>query len=155
MVNFYRMESIYWQHLLLTEWSNTMSISILIADESAAARKNLMSAMPSEWDVIFSEASNGNDALAACHRGQASVLFLDTTLPGMSNSDLMDALDRANAETSVIIVSADARASMRGEARAHGAVAFVEKPVRPEALASVLKACHLFNSDMLEMSEAF
>lgn len=133
-----------------------MSISILIADESAAARKSLMSAMPSDWDVTFSEASNSNDALDACHRGQASVLFLDTTLPGsLSNMDLMDALDRANADTSVIIVSSDARASLRGEARAHGAVAFVEKPVRPEALASVLRACNLFSNDLLETEVAF
>jgi len=132
-----------------------MSISILIADESAAARKNLMSAMPSEWDVTFSEAANSNDALAACHRGDAAVLFLDTTLPGMSNIDLMDALERAHANTSVIIISEDARASRRGEARAHGAVAFVEKPVRPEALASVLRACNLLSNDLLETEAAY
>ena len=58
----------------------------------------------------------------------------------------MDALDRANASTSVIIVSNNTCASLRGEARAHGAVAFVEKPVRPEALESVLRACNLFDS---------
>jgi DNA-binding NtrC family response regulator len=132
-----------------------MSISILIADESAAARENLMSAMPSEWDVTFSEATNSNDALAACHRGQGAVLFLDTTLPGMSNSDLMDLLERTNANTSVIIVSGDARASLRGEARAHGAVAFVEKPVRADALASVLRACNLFSDDLLETEAAY
>lgn len=121
-----------------------MSLSVLIADQSPAARESLISAMPDHWDVTLREASTGNEALAACSQGQASVLFLDLMLPGMTGLELMEALQRVNAATTVIIVSDEAPAGMRGQIRASGAVAFVEKPVRREALESVLTACGLY-----------
>ncbi|MGI4859847.1 MAG: response regulator [Janthinobacterium lividum] len=121
-----------------------MSLSVLIADHSASDRESLISAMPDHWDVTLSEASTGNEALAACSRGHASVLFLDLMLPGMTGLELIEALQRVNAATTVIIVSDEAPAALRGQIRASGAVAFVEKPVRREALESVLTACGLY-----------
>ena len=133
-----------------------MSLSVLIADPSASDRETLISAMPDHWDVTLSEASTGNEALAACSRGHASVLFLDLMLPGMTGFELMEALQRVNAATTVIIVSDEAPAGMRGQIRAGGAVAFVEKPVRREALESVLMACGLYEgSDENEDALAF
>lgn len=121
-----------------------MKFPVLIADASAAAREDLMQAMPEDWNITLSEAATAPEALEACHNGQASVMFLDLTLPGMTGIELMEALQRVNAATAVIVVSRDLPAATKSQAKAGGAVAFVEKPVCREALESVLKGCGLY-----------
>lgn len=122
-----------------------MMLPVLIADESASAREHLMRAMPDDWSVTLSEASTGDEALVACNEGRASVLFLDLTLPGMTGIEVMEALQRANAATTVIVVSGKAPSDMKNQAKAGGAAAFMEKPVCPEELESVLKGCGLYD----------
>lgn len=63
-----------------------MSLPIVIADDSLLARKVLTKALPEDWDVEISYASNGQEALAHYRAGRAPVMFLDLTMPDIPAS---------------------------------------------------------------------
>jgi CheY-like chemotaxis protein len=70
----------------------TMPLPIVIADDSLLARKVLTRALPPDWDVEISYATNGREALEHYRAGRASVMFLDLTMPDMTGYQVLDAL---------------------------------------------------------------
>jgi CheY-like chemotaxis protein len=121
-----------------------MALPIVIADDSLLARKVLTRALPEDWDVDISYATNGNEALDHYRAGRASVMFLDLTMPGMTGYQVLDALQHEDLNTFVIVVSADIQPLAQERVRALGAAAFLAKPVTPEALLPVLKEYGLY-----------
>jgi two-component system, chemotaxis family, chemotaxis protein CheY len=121
-----------------------MALPILVADDSALARKLLIHALPEDWDVEVSEAKNGAEALDAYHAGRASVMFLDLTMPVMTGFEVLDELHRLDANVMVIVVSADMQVGARDRVKAAGALAFVEKPVSREKLEPILREYGLY-----------
>jgi CheY-like chemotaxis protein len=117
----------------------TMPLPIVIADDSLLARKVLTRALPPDWDVEISYATNGREALEHYRAGRASVMFLDLTMPDMTGYQVLDALQHEDLNTFVIVVSADVQPMAQERVRALGAIAFLPKPVTPEALRPVLK----------------
>ncbi len=117
----------------------TMPLPIVIADDSLLARKVLTRALPADWDVEISYATNGREALELYRAGRASVMFLDLTMPDMTGYQVLDALQHEDLNTFVIVVSADVQPMAQERVRALGAIAFLPKPVTPEALRPVLK----------------
>ncbi|WP_244816668.1 response regulator [Caballeronia sp. Lep1P3] len=116
-----------------------MPLPIVIADDSLLARKVLTRALPADWDVEISYATNGREALELYRAGRASVMFLDLTMPDMTGYQVLDALQHEDLNTFVIVVSADVQPMAQERVRALGAIAFLPKPVTPEALRPVLK----------------
>ncbi|CAM2196481.1 response regulator [Paraburkholderia sp. A1RI_3L] len=121
-----------------------MSLPIVIADDSLLARKVLTKALPEDWDVDITYASNGREALAAYRAGKASVMFLDLTMPDMTGYQVLEALQHEDLNTFVIVVSADVQPMAQERVRTLGAAAFVAKPVTPEALLPILKEYGLY-----------
>jgi CheY-like chemotaxis protein len=121
-----------------------MPLSIVIADDSLLARKVLTKALPAEWDVDVSYAANGNEALALYREGKASVMFLDLTMPGMNGYQVLEALQSEDLNTFVIVVSADVQPMAQERVRTLGAIAFIAKPVTPEAVLPILKEYGLY-----------
>jgi len=121
-----------------------MSLPIVIADDSLLARKMLARALPEDWEVEISFASNGLDALAHCRAGRAAVLFLDLTMPGMTGFEVLEAIRAEGLDTFVIVVSADVQPLAQARVHALGAMAFVGKPATQEALLPVLKEYGLY-----------
>jgi CheY-like chemotaxis protein len=122
----------------------TMSLPIVIADDSLLARKVLTKALPPDWDVDVSYASNGHEALALYREGRASVMFLDLTMPDMTGYQVLEALQHEDLNTFVIVVSADVQPMAQSRVRSLGAAAFLAKPVTPEALLHTLKEYGLY-----------
>lgn len=116
-----------------------MSLPILVVDDSAMARKMLIKSLPPEWDVEISQAGNGKEAMEAYRAGKAAVMFLDLTMPEMDGFQVLEALRQEDLNSMVIVVSADIQPVAQERAMAMGAIAFVKKPVSPDALNSVLK----------------
>ncbi len=116
-----------------------MAIPILVADDSALARKVLTKSLPEDWDVEVSYASNGVEALALYREGRASVMFLDLTMPDMNGYEVLDALKQEELNTFVIVVSADVQTEAQERVKAAGAIAFIQKPVTSEKLLPILK----------------
>ncbi|CAB3806851.1 Stage 0 sporulation protein A [Paraburkholderia caffeinitolerans] len=121
-----------------------MSLPIVIADDSLLARKVLTKALPEDWDVEITYASNGPDALALYRAGRAPVMFLDLTMPGMTGFQVLEAMQHEDLNTFVIVVSADVQPRAQERALALGAMAFVPKPVTQKALLPILREYGLY-----------
>lgn len=121
-----------------------MSLPIVIADDSLLARKVMTKALPPDWNVDITYATNGSEALQACREGKAKVMFLDLTMPDMTGFQVLEATRRENLSPLVIVVSADVQPIARERVRELGAAAFIAKPVMQEALLPILKEHGLY-----------
>ncbi len=116
-----------------------MSTPILVVDDSAMARKMLIKALPTNWDVDITQAANGHEALAAYHAGRADVMFLDLQMPEMDGYTVLENLRKADLNTFVIVVSADVQPMAQERVKQLGALAFIKKPVNATEIEAVLK----------------
>lgn len=116
-----------------------MSLSVLVVDDSAMARKMLIRALPPAWDITITQAANGVEALSHYRQGGVDVIFLDLTMPEMDGYQVLETLRREDLNCLVIVVSADIQAAAQARVRAMGAIAFLKKPVDPVEVRTVLK----------------
>lgn len=115
-----------------------MSLAITIADDSLLSRKNVRKAVPSELDANISEASNGVEALAQVNAGNAELLFLDLQMPVLDGFGVLEALQKQNANTIVIVISADIQPLAVERVYKLGAFKFLQKPLDPTQLRAAL-----------------
>ena len=80
-------------------------IPLLVCDDSNMARKQLIRALPAEWPVSLSQASNGEEALALIRQGLGQVMLLDLTMPVLDGYQTLAALRAEGLSTQVIVVS--------------------------------------------------
>ncbi|WP_283149628.1 response regulator [Silvimonas soli] len=116
-----------------------MPTPILVVDDSTIARKMLIKALPPQWDVEITQASNGLEALEAYKNGKADVMFLDLTMPDLDGYGVLETLQKEGLNSFVIVVTADVQTLARERVRALGAAAFVKKPVDPVSIEAVLR----------------
>ncbi len=116
-----------------------MPVSVLVVDDSPIARKMLIRALPAEWDIEITQASNGLEALAAYRAGKVDVMFLDLTMPDMDGYQVLETLRKEDLNCLVIVVSADVQELAQQRVLALGAIAFIRKPITAEGLSEVLK----------------
>jgi CheY-like chemotaxis protein len=115
-----------------------MTTRVLICDDSSFARKQMARALPADWAVDLAFAANGAEGLAAVREGKAEVLFLDLNMPVMDGYQVLRQLAGQDLRTRVIVVSGDVQPEARKRVTELGAVAFMQKPIDPHELASVL-----------------
>lgn len=113
-------------------------IPLLVCDDSNMARKQLIRALPADWPVSISQASNGQEALAAIRQGLAQVMLLDLTMPVMDGYQTLAALREEGLQCRVVVVSGDVQEEAVRRVKALGALAFLRKPADPEALRATL-----------------
>lgn len=116
-----------------------MPTPILVVDDSPMARKMLIKALPPSWDIEITQASNGIEAMEAYRAGKADVMFLDLTMPEMDGYQVLEALQKEDLNSFVIVVTADIQPVAQERVLKMGAIAFVKKPVTAEVMDSVLK----------------
>ena len=116
-----------------------MSISsLLVCDDSSMARKQLIRALPAEWPVTVVQAGNGRDGLDAIRRGGIGLVLLDLTMPEMDGYAVLAAIRAEGLATRVIVVSGDVQDEAIARVHELGALAFLKKPVDPQALQGTL-----------------
>ncbi|WP_027671852.1 response regulator [Rheinheimera baltica] len=115
-----------------------MPIPVTIADDSMMSRKAVRRALPADWDIEITEATNGKQALAAVEAGKAEVLFLDLTMPELDGFGVLRYLHEHHAKTIVIVISADIQPEAKKLVDSLGAFRFLHKPLNPEQLSQVL-----------------
>lgn len=115
-----------------------MPIPVTIADDSMMSRKAVRRALPADWDIEITEATNGKEALAAVEAGLADVLFLDLTMPELDGFGVLRYLHEQHAKTIVIVISADIQPEAKKLVDALGAFCFLHKPLNPQQLSKVL-----------------
>ena len=114
------------------------SVSLLICDDSNMARKQLLRALPSDWDTTVTLATDGRQALEAVRQGKGDVMLLDLTMPDMDGYQVLVALRAQGLQSKVIVVSGDVQDEALRRVRELGALAFIKKPAAPEELRRVL-----------------
>lgn len=106
-----------------------MSIRVTICDDSMMARKQLMRALPEDWDALVSMAEHGEQALACVRSGAAEVLFLDLNMPVLDGYATLQRIQSEQLDTFVIVVSGDIQPEAQQRVARMGAMGFVKKPM--------------------------
>ncbi len=115
-----------------------MPTSIIICDDSSFAQKQLMRALPEEWRVDISYASNGKQAIDAINKGLGKILFLDLNMPVMDGYEVLSAIKKQHLSITVIVVSGDIQPEAYSRVMELGALAFIKKPVDKNELRGLL-----------------
>jgi FixJ family two-component response regulator len=120
---------------------HSVSRLISIVDDDPLVREGLISLMRSAGFATQAFAS-AEDFLSLAHREDIACLILDVRLPGISGLELQGQLTATvpNHRTPVVFITARDDEATRQQALQGGAVDFLRKPVRREAL---LNAVHL------------
>lgn len=116
-----------------------MTIPLLICDDSNLARKQVARALPLDWDVDITYASNGLEGLAAIRAGQGEIVFLDLTMPEMDGYRVLEAVRDEQLKCMVIVISADIQPEARERVMRFGALEFIQKPINSGKLLDVLE----------------
>ena len=116
-----------------------MKMPVSIVDDSGMARKMLIKALPPEWNIEISQASNGEEALTLYRQGKAELMFLDLQMPIMDGYQTLAQLKKEDLNCFVIVVSADVQPDAEKTVLGLGALAFIKKPVDPVQVKTVLQ----------------
>lgn len=120
-------------------------IPLVVCDDSNMARKQLIRALPTEWPVTITQATNGQEALDALRQGLGQVMLLDLTMPVLDGYETLAALRAEGLACKVVVVSGDVQDEAVRRVKELGALAFIKKPADPEILRSTLLELGLFD----------
>jgi DNA-binding response OmpR family regulator len=112
---------------------------VLIVEDEKEFRRSLARALAKERYEVLT-AGDAEEAIRLLSSTRCDLIVSDLTMPGLSGSQLVDALRRVSGGASVIVISARGAAS--GAASLRGVAAYLVKPLRRQvlldAVASVL-----------------
>jgi len=103
-------------------------IPLVVCDDSNMARKQVLRALPTDWPVSVTEASNGRQAMDAIRQGLGHVVLLDLTMPEMDGYQVLSALRDEGLKAQVIVISGDVQDEAVRRVHELGALAFLKKP---------------------------
>ena len=121
-----------------------MSLNVLICDDSSFARKQIVRALPTDWNVVIHHAENGREGLEAIREGKGDVVFLDLNMPNLDGYGVLENIQREGLSTKVIVISGDIQPEAQAQVRKLGAIGFVPKPISSEAAREALIKFGLF-----------
>lgn len=119
-------------------------MSLLVCDDSTVARKQVLRALPHDWQVSVTEACDGHQAMQAIRQGLGQVVLLDLTMPLMDGYQVLTALRDEGLDAQVIVISGDVQDEAVRRVRALGALAFLKKPFDQAELRQLLRQVGLF-----------
>jgi two-component system chemotaxis response regulator CheY len=114
-----------------------MSKKVLVVDDSSLARRTVRQFLE-QAGLTVEEAQDGPQALERYALNRHDVVVLDLVMHGMYGLDVLNKFRQLNPQLPVIIVTADIQRGTREEAKAAGAVAFVNKPLKKDELIAVV-----------------
>ncbi|TNF82668.1 response regulator [Pseudomonas sp. ICMP22404] len=113
-------------------------IPLVVCDDSNMARKQVLRALPADWSVSITEASNGRQAMEAIRKGLGQVVLLDLTMPEMDGYQVLSALRTEGLKAQVIVISGDIQEEAVRRVSELGALAFLKKPFDENELRQTL-----------------
>lgn len=116
-----------------------MSTPVIICDDSSFARKQVIRALPSGWDVDLCQCQNGQEAVEAIEAGKGDILLLDLTMPVMDGFEVLEYIRERDLPTLPIVISGDIQPESYKRVMSLGAVAFIKKPIDSAELVQVLE----------------
>ena len=113
-------------------------IPLLVCDDSNMARKQVLRALPADWPVSVTEASNGRQGMDAIRQGLGKVVLLDLTMPEMDGYQVLSAIRAEGLISQVIVISGDVQEEAVRRVHELGALAFLKKPFDESELRQTL-----------------
>jgi len=101
---------------------------ILLADDDPDSLEGMRSLLVA-WGYDVETAENGRAALDKVGVVHPSVVITDVVMPAMSGLELLEAVRRDEPDVHVIVMTAHDSSETRHRAAAHGAFAYLPKPV--------------------------
>lgn len=115
-----------------------MTAKVLLVDDSGLARRSTRRVLEQAgYDVI--EAEDGLSALERFAVDKPDLVLLDLVMKGMYGLDVLEKLREIDPDARVIVVSADVQTSSRELVHAAGASGFINKPVAPDQVLSMIE----------------
>ena len=114
---------------------------VLVVDDHVDSR-DLMAAVLQELGVVMAEAGTGRAALArAAATPRPALIMIDLSLPDCDGTDVVRALkaDEVLRDIPVVALSASVMVADKEAAAAAGCTAFIEKPVLPDEVVTMVK----------------
>lgn len=115
-----------------------MALNVVVCDDSAFARKQLIRAIPKSLVNNLYQAENGLDAMKLLREGKCELLFLDLTMPIMDGFQVLDAIHKENIAVLVIVISGDVQEQAKQIVNKYNILAFVNKPLKSGELHELL-----------------
>ena len=84
--------------------------------------------------------SSADTFLNSEHLNETSCLITDIHMPGMSGTELLEALRASGYRIPIVFITAYPDAQIRSQVLAQGAICFLEKPVEAETLSRCIGA---------------
>jgi DNA-binding NarL/FixJ family response regulator len=90
-----------------------------------------------EFEIV-GVATSGRDVAPLCRRLRPDIVLLDLRLPGLDGMQVLDAIQQAEIETKVVVLSASEEPEVIERALRAGACAFITKKIDPHDLPAAL-----------------
>ncbi|NRA62279.1 MAG: response regulator [Psychrobium sp.] len=130
-----------------------MTIPILICDDSSFARKQMVRALPKNWDVDISFAENGEQAIEAIKQGKGDILFLDLNMPVLDGYGTLEIIQAQDLPTLTIVVSGDIQPKAHDKVKKLGALDFIKKPTDKSKVLELLTSYGILREEDLLQAE--
>lgn len=124
---------------------NKTAVINVVDDDPAVARAISVVAKSIGYRVALYRSAE--DFLYGYDDSQPGCILLDVKMPGMTGLELQTMLKRADVQLPIIMMSGHGDIPMAVEAMAQGAVTFLEKPFRMQALAAEISRAIEIDSD--------
>ncbi len=106
---------------------------IAVVDDEESVRKAVVRVLKASGFVARAFVS-GADFLASWHFDRPDCLVLDWQMPGLSGTEIQQALKLAGAHFPIIIITAHDTPSLREQCMQDGAFAYLRKPLEAHTL---------------------
>ncbi|MGE3758164.1 MAG: response regulator, partial [Pseudobdellovibrionaceae bacterium] len=117
-------------------------LKTLIVDDEAELRKSVSSILANVMPGIgfeIHEASNGKEAFEKIQKEDFDLVLMDVRMPEMNGLDALSAIKEHDPRTFVVLMTAHSNLQDAVAAIKDGAYDYVEKPVKAERLADIVK----------------
>ncbi|MFH1552173.1 MAG: response regulator [Candidatus Omnitrophota bacterium] len=112
--------------------SRTDALRLLVVDEADVCE--FVKGFFGERNFEVSVARDGKEILSAVEAGRPDIVLLDIKLPGMDGAEVLKEIRKNNEAIKVIIITAVENEKKAEEAKHHGAIEYITKPLLLEQL---------------------
>ena len=115
-------------------------IKILTVDDSALSRRRFIAKPLRDAGYEVVEAASGVEGLKVASEEQPDIVLSDLLMPEMDGFEFVEKLKATGFAGPVMVLSADIQESSQQRVQELGAFAFINKPIKPEALLAEVRA---------------
>jgi two-component system chemotaxis response regulator CheY len=114
--------------------------TVLAVDDSASMRQMVRLTLSGAGYAVV-EADDGTTGLAQAAKVSASLVITDLNMPSMNGLDFIRALRQLQSYRGVpvVILTTESEGSLKAEAKASGATAWITKPFKQEQLLALTR----------------